>query len=359
MTNDAERGQIRTIIVGAGQAGLAVANELIRRGLKPQHDFEIIDAGTVETLAWRGRWRSLTLFTPSGFSSLRALPLDNNPARYPAGRDIADYLDTVRERLQVVPRWSTTALSVQSAPHEHGLVLSTNRGDYWAQNVVAASGPFHSPRMPPFADELQVPGESLHSHDYIGSDQLPEGRVLVVGAGNTGIQIARELSSAHDVTIATGRPLRRLPQRVLGVDVFTWLRATGVLGIPASSLLGRRLARRELVIGEGLDELRGRGIATLPRVVGVERGEVIHEGGGRTRPTSVVWATGYRSGVEWLPSQVRTTTNPSGLVHKNGRTPLKGLFVVGAPWLRNRASALIGGVSADAARVARAIGGAR
>lgn len=357
MSDELVRGQIRTVVVGAGQAGLAVANELTRRGLRAQEDFEVIDSGIPATLAWRRRWRSLTLFTPAWFSSLRGLPLPGDQRRYPTGAEIAEYLDDVRRELGVEPRWDTAALSVRSARHDHGLVLTTSRGDVWARNVVVACGPFHSPKTPPFASALTVPGLSLHSDEYVGPDRLPAGDVLVVGAGNTGIQIARELSATHQVRLATGSPQRRLPQRILGADLFQWLRATGILGLPASSLPGRRLAQRELIIGDGLDELRERGVDIMPRAVGAEGGHVVHEGGTRSQPTSVVWATGYRSGFEWLPAQVRTSTSmaPSGLLHTNGATVLKGLYVVGAPWLRNRASALIGGVSSDAARVAQAI----
>lgn len=345
----------RAVIVGAGQAGLAVAHALMERGLTPQEDFQIIDAGDPDTLTWKRRWHSLTLFTPAWYSSLRGVRMPGDSDRHPRGDEIADYLDRYRDAMGLVPTWNVRAVSVEPDPHGHGLLLTTDAGEMWVRNVIAASGPFTTPTLPVFAGNLSLPGVVLHSDDYTHPNQIPAGRVLVVGAGNTGIQIARELSASHEVSISTGAPQRQLPQEVMGVDIFRWLKLTGLLTVPVTTSLGRRIAAREVIIGEGTEDLRRRGIRILPRVTVARSSEVEFEDGSLARPDSVIWATGYRSGFEWLPSRVKTRETASGLIHRNGSTPVKGLHVVGASWLRSRASALIGGVSADADRVARVI----
>ena len=141
----------RAVIVGAGQAGLAVARALMERGLRPQEDFHIVDAGGPATLAWKRRWHSLTLFTPAWYSSLRGLKLPGDPGRYPRGDEIADYLDRYRDEMGLIPSWNVTARSVGPDPHGHGLVLTTNMGQTWTRNVVAATGPFGAPQFPALA----------------------------------------------------------------------------------------------------------------------------------------------------------------------------------------------------------------
>ena len=345
----------RAVIVGAGQAGLAVARALMERGLRPQEDFHIIDAGGPATLAWKRRWHSLTLFTPAWYSSLRGLKLPGDPGRYPRGAEIADYLDRYRDELGLIPSWNVTARSVGPDPHGHGLVLTTNIGQTWTRNVVAATGPFGAAQFPALAAAVRPPGVALHSGEYTHPNQVPRGSVLVVGAGSTGIQLARELSASHDVMISVGTQQRRLPQGVLGVDIFRWLTITGLLTTSATTPLGRKIAARDATVGPGIEDLRQQGVRVLPRAVAGHGGEVEFDDGSRMSPDSVVWATGYRSGFEWLPSMVTTGESASGLVHRGGSTPLKGLHVVGASWLRSRGSALIGGVSADAERVAQTI----
>lgn len=345
----------RAVIVGAGQAGLAVAHALLSRGLHPQQDFEIIDAGTPDALAWKRRWHSLTLFTPAWYSALRGMRLPGDPERYPAAAEIADYLDRFRDAMGLTPSWNVRARSVTSDPHGHGLVLTTDAGEIRTRSVIAATGPFSVPQFPAFAAAVSLPGIAVHSDDYRHPKQIPGRRVLVVGDGNTGIQIARELSASHEVSISTGSPQRHLPQQLLGVDIFRWLKVTGLLTASVTTPLGRRIASREVIIGAGTEDLRKHGVRILPRATTARGAEIEFENGIRLRPDSIVWATGYRPGFDWLPSNVKSRDAASGLIHRNGATSLKGLHVVGASWLRSRASGLIGGVSADAERVARAV----
>lgn len=202
----------RVIVVGAGQAGLAMGHALARTGLKPQADFMIVDASAAGDRAWIRRWHSLRLFTPARHSSLPGIPFPGPRSHYPRTDEVADYLENYAAQLGLLPMWNTRVHGVQVDPHGHRLTLITNVGEVEARNVVAATGPFAEPRFPEFAGRVRVPGRNLHSDDYTHPKQLPDGSVLIVGAGNTGRQIARELSSSHQVTLA------RFPQAGLSSD---------------------------------------------------------------------------------------------------------------------------------------------
>ena len=344
----------RVIIVGAGQAGLAMGHALARSGLKPQVDFTIIDADPTADRSWNRRWHSLRLFTPALHSSLPGAPFPGSPSRYPRTDEVSDYLESYANQFGLAPKWGTRADAVRANPHGHGLTLVTNFGEVTTHNVVAATGPFAEPNLPSFAPRVRVDGKDLHSHSYTHPKQLPDGPVLIVGAGNTGRQLARELAGSHQVTLAGGTPQLELPQRLLGVDIFSWMSATGVLRIPARSALGRRLSRREVVIGESLESLRSVGVRLKPRVVEATGSTFYHEDGDATVAHSVLWATGYRPGFGWLPEETRG--RDGAIAQRRGETSIPGLYVLGLPWMHTRSSALLGGVGRDAARIARMIG---
>lgn len=345
--------RVATVIVGAGQSGLAMADALVSRGWHPQQDFIVLDRGTEERLAWRRRWNSLTLFTPAWYSRLPGARLPGSQRRYPTTAELADYLDAYRRRLRLEVLWGTEVTDVRVEGDQ--LVLSTSKGEMRAGNVIAASGPFADPARPAFADDLNLPGVNLHSDDYREPSQIPAGPVLVVGAGNTGVQIARELASTHKVHLAVGAPQRVLPIRIAGVSLFRWLALTGLLKASPESSRGRRMAAVEPIIGPGVDELATRGVVLHPRLVAADGRSLTFADGYELRPTSIVWATGYRSGFAWLDRTVDIARLPGS----RGKTPVRGLHVLGAPWLSSRGSALIGGVGRDADRIATQIVGSR
>ncbi len=263
------------------------------------------------------------------------------------------YLDDYANQLGLVPMWGTRVHGVQRDSHGHGLTLMTNVGEVTTRNVVAATGPFAEPRLPEFAGRVRVPGQSLHSDSYTHPKQLPDGSVLIVGAGNTGRQLARELAGSHEVTLAVGTPQRELPQQILGVDIFSWMTATGALRIPTAPSIGR-LARREVVIGQSLEELRALGVRMAPRLVDAAGSTFRFDDGSTLAAQSVLWATGYKPGFGWLPDEVRGSDG--GIVQTRGETSVQGLYVLGLPWMHTRGSALLSGVGRDARRIAGIIG---
>jgi putative flavoprotein involved in K+ transport len=340
--------RVKTVVVGAGQAGLAMGHALIAKGLTPQEDFVLLDRAEPEELEWRRRWHSLRLFTPAWYSTMPGLPVVGRGDKHLRTDEVADYLDAYRDMLGLRPLWGTIATRVEPDAHGHGLRLATSKGTIWARSIVAATGPFSTPRWPQIANRLVVPGVQLHSDAYLYPRQIPGGSVLVVGAGNTGIQIARELSTSHEVHIATGSPQRTLPAKVFGVSIFRWLAITSLLRASPRGPLGP-LLRGETVVGEGVEALQRDGVVVHGRAVDARDDEVLFSDGTTLCPQSVIWATGYRPGLDWLSHLV-----PEDSVRgSRGKTSVTGLYLLGAPWLSSRGSALIGGVGRDARRLAR------
>ena len=343
----------RVIIVGAGQAGLAMGYSLMQKGLRPQEDFVLIDAAARDHVAWTSRWHSLTLFTSAQYSALSGMAFPGDPNRYPRADEVAEYLRDYADQMGLRPVWGVRALAVTPSAGSRSLTLRTSDGDFDTRNVVAATGPFSVPRLPPWAGGTVVPGINIHSSQYTHPKQIPPGTVLIVGAGNTGRQLARELSFSHDVTLASGSTQPPLPQRLFGRDVFAWLTRTGLLSFPVPPPVRGSLARREVVIGNPLPELRTLGVSAVGRVTSSSEGVFHIEDSSPVTPDSVIWATGFEPGFDWLPGDTRTSDGH--VIQRRGATRMAGLFVLGLPWMRSRGSALITGVSSDASHIARLI----
>jgi len=188
----------------------------------------------------------------------------------------------------------------------------------------------------------------LHAAAYRGPQDVNVGSVLVVGAGNTGAQLALELAHAgHGVTLAGGRGFRSVPQRLLGKDVFWWLGHAGLMKAPTESTVGRWLRENEPVIGTTPRLLRAAGVERRSRVVAAVGKEVQFEDGATMLADTVVWATGYRHDDRWV--HIPDALDERGQLRTSGlSTPVDGLYVIGRPWQRNRGSALLGYVGEDA-----------
>jgi putative flavoprotein involved in K+ transport len=232
----------------------------------------------------------------------------------------------------------------------------TPEGTVRARQVVVATGPFQVPLIPAVATQLDPDVPQVHSAAYRNPTGLPgTGRVLVVGAANSGLQIAAELATTRPVTVAVGSTPLQLPQRVASQDLFTWLTRYGFFTVPSGSRLARRLrARGDLVIGSRRSDLRRRGIEFCPRLTGFTGRTAAFADGSTTAVDAVVWATGYRSDHSWL--DVPGVVVDGQVRHTAGVTQVPGLYFLGLPWQTCRGSALLGFVGADAASLADRIG---
>jgi putative flavoprotein involved in K+ transport len=336
------------VVIGAGQAGLAMAYFLKRQGRR----FVILEAAESIGSAWRARWDSLTLFTPRRYSSLPGLPFPGDPEGYPLRDDVIVYLERHAETFELPIELNSR---VRRLAAENGRFLVEVDGrTITADQVVAATGPFQEPYVPDVADRISPDIVQMHSTGYRKPGDTPQGTVLVVGGGNTGFQIAKELSRTHRVVLAVGSRQTPLPQRFLGRDLFWWLTTSRLFNTTVNSRLGRRLRTRETLIGSSPRELKRRhGVEIQPRVVAADRRTVRFEDGSELAVDAVIWATGYRPDYSWIDLPV---FDPDGrLRHRRGVTDVPGLYFLGLTWQHTRGSALIGWVEDDAEYLAEQI----
>ncbi|MGN6167836.1 MAG: flavin-containing monooxygenase, partial [Solirubrobacteraceae bacterium] len=198
------------IVVGGGQAGLAIGYFLAQKG----RNFAILEAAAEPAAAWRARWDSLTLFTPARYSGLPGLPFPGDPDAYPRRDVVVAYLTEYVRSFALPVVLDSRVRAIRRADDRYRVELEDR--SYSAEQVVIATGPFQVPFVPAIADDLGHDVVHMHSTRYRAPGELPDGPVLVVGGGNTGFQIAEELSAAREVHLSIGSRQTPLPQRILG-----------------------------------------------------------------------------------------------------------------------------------------------
>ena len=336
------------LVVGAGQAGLAIGHQLSERGLRIQ----IVDAAEEIGAVWRSRWDSLQLFTAAQYNSLPGMNFPAPADTYPGKDLVADFLQAYAARFDLPVRLNTRVHSLRQA--DRGYLAETNNGTLAARNVVVATGPFQVPRIPPIADRLGSDVGQMHSSRYRSPEGIESGPVLVVGGGNTGFQIAEELSARHDVHLSIGSRQTPLPQRLLGRDLFWYLEATGLIRKSIDTRIGRRLSGRETLIGSSPRALRRRhGVTLHGRAVEASGSTVSFSDGTKLDPGTVIWATGFKSDYSWIEAPVFDQDGRP--VHRRGATESPGLYFLGLSWQHTRGSALLGWVKDDAEFIAEQI----
>lgn len=349
-----------TVVVGGGQAGLAVGYHLRRRG----RSFVILDAGERVGDPWRDRWDSLRLYTPARYSGLPGLGFPAAGWHYPTKDEVAGYLAAYAARFQLPVR-SGVRVDGLSFRDGHYLVTAGARR-FEAGNVVVATGAFHHPRIPGFAAELDPGIRQLHSSGYRRPAQLREGGVLVVGAANSGAEIALELAAAGHPTWLSGPHPGNEPFRAGGrADRLTtpllWFALSSVLSV--DNPVGRRLRPKLLTAAAPLARVRRRdldaaGIQRMPRTAGVRDGLPLLEDGRALEVANVVWCTGFRHDFSWIDLPVLGPGDEPR--HDHGVVASQpGLYFVGLHFLTSIVSPLVGGVGHDAEHVAARIAGAK
>jgi len=358
MGHQAEK--VDTVVIGGGQAGLASGYYLRKRKI----DFVILDAGDRVGDAWRNRWDSLRAFTPARFDGLPGLRFPAPATSYPTKDEIADYLDAYARRfkLPVQNGCRVTKLSRSG----DGFLVSTGKGDIQARNVVVAMSNHQRPRIPAFAAGLSPEIVQLHSCDYRNPDVLREGGVLVVGAANSGCEIALDCVKSHR-TWLSGRHPGHIPFRIenwfgrnIGVPFVIGFLFHRILSV--DSPIGRK--QRSSFIGSvGPNvrikprDIRDAAIETAPRTVGVKDGRPVLEDGRVPDVTNVIWCTGYRPDFSWIDLPVfGDEKEPYEPVHDRGVVENEpGLYFVGLFFLRSITSSFLKGVGRDAKYVVKSL----
>jgi putative flavoprotein involved in K+ transport len=336
------------VVVGGGQAGLAMGYFLAQQGLR----FTILEAADQPAATWRKRWDSLKLFTPVRYDSLPGLAFPGDPDSYPGRTEVADYLTEYARQFDLPVELGSRVRNVQQS--DGAYLVELDDRSYIADQVVVATGPFQIPFVPELANRLAPDVMQLHSIDYRTPDSLPAGPVLVVGGGNTGFQIAAELAASHEVHLSVGSRQTPLPQRIFGGDLFRYLEATGLMGKTVTSRIGRRMQHRETLIGSSPRALRRRhGVRLHPRTTEASGRSVSFGDGTHLTVNSVIWATGFRLDHSWIDVPVFDVHGR--VVHERGVTASPGLYFLGLPWQHTRGSALLGWVKDDAEHLSQQI----
>jgi putative flavoprotein involved in K+ transport len=339
---------LQVAVVGAGQAGLAIAYFLRRQDGR----FVIFDRAGELAAAWHQRWDSLTLFTPRRYSALPGLSFPGDPDGYPTRGEVIAYLDRYAETFEL-PIELDSEVKRLDRGDDGRFRLELDGRAVTADQVVVATGPFQAPYVPKLAERLSDVFQT-HAVGYRRPDQVPSGIALVVGGGNTGFQIAKELSATHKVALSIGSRQTPLPQRLLGRDLFWWLTKARILDKTIESRLGRKLSTRDTLIGSSPRELRRRyGVELKPRLVDADGGRARFQDGSELEVNSVIWATGYRPDYSWI--NLPLVDKNGRLRHRRGVTDVPGLYFLGLTWQHTRGSALIGWVKEDAEFIAEQI----
>ena len=245
------------------------------------------------------------------YDSLPGLAFPGDPNGYPTRDEAIAYLEQYAKTFDLPVELNSAARTLAA---ENGrYLLEVGGATITADQVVVATGPFQTPNVPNVADELAPEVFQAHSIYYRRPSDLPEGRILIIGGGNTGFQIAKELSATHRVYLSVGSRQTPLPQRFLGRDLFWWLTKSRLLNTTVESRLGRRLQYRDTLIGSSPRELKRRyGVELRPRVVDASEHTVRFTDRSELEVDAVIWATGYRPDHSWidLPSSTRRADPP-------------------------------------------------
>ena len=358
LSTEPRRKHFDVIVVGGGQAGLSVGYHLKKLGL----NFVILDASARIGDAWRKRWDSLRLFTPARYNGLDGMPFPASPHAFPTKDEMADYLERYAAHFQL-PVMNGVRVDRLSREGDRYLVTA-GALEFEAAHVVVAMASYQGRKVPGFAKELSPEIVQLHSSDYKGLSQLKPGGVLLVGAANSGAEIAIETVTGGHPTWISGRDPGQVPFPIAKLWVHFFIlpllfRVVFHRILTVNTPMGRKLRAKMLTGGsprirQRRNDLVQAGVQWVGRTAGAKDGRPVLADGRPLDVQNVIWCTGYDRGLSWIDLPIFEDNGEprhrSGLVESE-----PGLYFVGQHFQHAMSSTMIQGVGRDASRMVKVI----
>jgi putative flavoprotein involved in K+ transport len=357
MNNTQEAEKFTVIVIGAGQAGLSVGYYLSKQNIP----FIILDANKRIGDSWRRRWDTLHLFTPAKFDGLPGMQFPASSNYFPTKDEMADYLENYASNFNLPVR---TGVKVEGLSREgNSYCINAGGKQYQADHVVIAMSNFQNPKIPQFAKELNPDIVQLHSFDYKNPSQLQEGGVLVVGAGNSGAEVALEAVKNNHRVWLSGRDVGHIPfhiestlAKIILVRLVIRILFHRILSL--NTPIGRKARPKIISQGGPLirikpKEINNAGIERVPKVIGVKNGFPLLEDQNTLDVKNIVWCTGFYPSFSWIDIPVFKDREPMqerGIVKKE-----PGLYFTGLHFLYSLSSAMIHGTARDAKYIVKSI----
>ena len=346
---------VDTIVIGGGQAGLAAGYHLKKQG----REFVILEGGERVGDAWRNRWDSLKLFTPARFCNLPGRAFPGRKNRFPTKDEMGDYLESYASSFGMDVRTGTRVERLSR--NGSGFVVSTSVGDYHADNVVVASGAHRTAKVPALAGELDPGVVQLHSSEYKNPSQLQPGPVLIVGCGNSGAEIAKEVSRTHE-TYVSGKPSAQLPvkhQERGSTVVFRIVRFIGHRVLTLNTPVGRKLQPKFIkeaapLIRVKTKELEALGVKLVGRTVAITGGHPVLEDGRVLDVANVIWCTGFKDSYTWIDIPI-CDDDGRPQQYRGVADDVPGLYFMGVVFQFAASSDVLPGLGRDAEYIAKHI----
>jgi putative flavoprotein involved in K+ transport len=338
-----QRGATPVIVVGGGQSGLAAGRALRELGMPAL----ILEASHRAAGSWPRYYDSLHLFSPAEYSAMQGLAFPRALGRYPHHDEVAAYLEAYAAQLGVEIQTNTRVDTIQQDGNQF-VVRTADGRSLRASGIVAASGSFDNPYRPTLAGERNFTAKLLHVAEYRNPAPYTGRRVVVVGAGDSAVQVASDLASVATVTLATRKPVRFIPQRIRGEDVHYWLRESGFDALPAQWL--RKITGGTVVTDSGGYEAelaQGR-FDRRPMFDRLDGDRVVWSDDQSEPVDAIILATGYRPSLDYL-RELGALDEEGAPIHVGGISATHlGLVYLGLEFQRSFASNTLRGVSQDA-----------
>jgi putative flavoprotein involved in K+ transport len=356
MNNKYRVERVHTIVIGGGQAGLSVGYYLAKRGVS----FLILDANQRLGDAWRNRWDSLRLFTPSRYVRLPGFPYQSRGEPFPTKDEMADYVEAYAKHFRLPVQ---TGVKVERlSTHGDHFVVEAGELRYESDNVVIAMANYQAPKVPAFAKEVDRGIVQIHSHHYKNPSQLQDGPVLVVGVGNSGADIGMEVARTHP-TFISGTESGHIPFKIdtllARLLFFRLVKFVGHHVLSLRTPIGRKARPKMLRQAAPLvrvkpQDLIDAGVKRVGRVNGVKDGQPLLEDGSRVEVKNIIWCTGYEHGFPWVDLPIFDENGEPK--HERGvAKDVPGLYFVGLHFLYAMSSATVIGIGRDARHIVDAV----